>query len=286
MQARPHNSNDCHHSPAGQSSGSKITSSGGGATVNGGLRCLAITAPLRSPKLSELAVRLGGPVPPPATSRRPGMPLPRTQTRLLTLIRQRQRIDQPTQQQTVILDDLQQRIRPRLPRIASHNQRRATQLRLKQRDLVGRSGSLTQNLDLASIQHELAGYRGPKPNTRLPQASRRLRHMLNHIPDLTSTFTRDFTLSIPERESPRPAGPQVPRSEKSGLRINLASQRVKDRKLADVGNPPCYRGVSAGLSRRNGRFSPHIQCPTCGSTTQARHAQQGQTTMPSCLTHP
>ena len=37
-------------------------SSGGGATVNGGLRCLAITAPLRSPKLSKLAVRHGGPV--------------------------------------------------------------------------------------------------------------------------------------------------------------------------------------------------------------------------------
>ena len=63
----------------------------------------------------------------PATgpSRPPGMPLPRTQTRLLILIRQRQRIDQPTQQQTVILDDLQQRIRPRLPRIPSHHQRRA-----------------------------------------------------------------------------------------------------------------------------------------------------------------
>src|SRR5215217_6385176 len=150
MQARPQSSHDCHHSPAGHSSGLKITSSGGGATVNGGLRCLAITAPLRSPKLSKLAVRLGGPFPPPATSRRPGMPLPRTQTRLLTLIRQRQRIDQPTQQQTVILDDLQQRIWTRLPRIASHHQRRRPQLSLEQQDLVTRTARLTQNLDLAS----------------------------------------------------------------------------------------------------------------------------------------
>jgi hypothetical protein len=96
------------------------------------------------------------------------MPLAQTQTRLLTLIRQSQRINQPTQQQTVILDDLQQRIRPRLPGIASHHQRRRPKLRLKGRDFVTRTARLTQNLKLAGIQHELAGYRGPKPNTRLP----------------------------------------------------------------------------------------------------------------------
>jgi hypothetical protein len=96
------------------------------------------------------------------------MPLAWTHPRLLTLIRQSQRINQPTQQQTVILNDLQQRIRPRLPAIPSHNQRRRPKLSFKRRDLISRSHSLTQNLKLASIQHKLAGYRGPKPNTRLP----------------------------------------------------------------------------------------------------------------------
>jgi hypothetical protein len=81
---------------------------------------------------------------------RTSVPLTRTQTRLLTLIRQGQRINQPAQQQTVILNDLQQRIRPRLPGIASNHQRRATQLRLKQRDLITRTARLTQNLELAS----------------------------------------------------------------------------------------------------------------------------------------
>jgi hypothetical protein len=99
---------------------------------------------------------------------RTSVPLTRTQARLLTLIRQSQRIDQPTQQQTMILDDLQQRIRPRLPGIASNHKRRATQLSLKGCDFVTRTARLTQNLKLAGIQHELAGYRGPKPNTRLP----------------------------------------------------------------------------------------------------------------------
>src|SRR5215217_885029 len=88
MQAAPQSSHDCHHPPAGHSSGLKITSSGGGATVNGGLRCLAITAPLRSPKLSKLPV-LGRHLAPPPALRRPlSVPLARTQPRLLTLIRQ------------------------------------------------------------------------------------------------------------------------------------------------------------------------------------------------------
>jgi hypothetical protein len=96
------------------------------------------------------------------------MPLTRTQTRLLTLIRQSQRINQPTQQQPMILNDLQQRIRPRLPAIPSHQQRRRPQLSLKGRDFITRTARLTQNLKLASIQHELASYRGPKPNTWIP----------------------------------------------------------------------------------------------------------------------
>jgi hypothetical protein len=102
----------------------------------------------------------------------------------------------------MILDDLQQRIRPRLPGIASNHKRRRPKLSLKRRNLIRRSHSLTQNLKLASIQHKLASYRGPKPNARLSQALRRLRHSLNHIPYLTSRSTRDFTLSIPETETP------------------------------------------------------------------------------------
>jgi hypothetical protein len=95
------------------------------------------------------------------------MPLTRTQPRLLTLIRQSQRINQPTQQQTVILDDLQQRIRPRLPGIPSNHQRRRPKLSLKQRNLISRSRSLTQNLDLASIQHKRGGNRVPQlPSSR------------------------------------------------------------------------------------------------------------------------
>ena len=165
MQARPQSSHDCHHSSAGHSSGSNDCNSGGGATVNGGLRCRAITAPLRSPKLSKLPVRhMAFPTP---LRSRTSVPLTRTPTRLLTLIRQSQRIDQPTQQQTVILDDLQQRIRPRLPAIPSHHQRRRPKLSPKRRNLISRSHSLTQNLKLASIQHKLASYRGPKPNARL-----------------------------------------------------------------------------------------------------------------------
>ena len=78
-----------------------------------------------------------------------------------------QRIDQPAQQQTVILDDLQQRIRPRLPAISIHHQRRRPKLSVKQRDLIGCSRRLTQSLKLSGIQHELAGYRGPQPNTLL-----------------------------------------------------------------------------------------------------------------------
>jgi hypothetical protein len=131
-----------------------------------GLRCLAIAAPIRSSELSQLPVRhMALPTP---HSGPLSMPLARTQARLLTLIRQIQRINQPTQQQTMILDDLQQRIRPRLPAIPSHHQRRRPKLSLKRPDLIRRSHSLTQNLKLASIQHKLTGYRGPKPNPRLP----------------------------------------------------------------------------------------------------------------------
>src|SRR5215217_2289872 len=208
MQARPQSSHDCHHSPAGHSSGLKITSSGGGATVNGGLRCLAITAPLRSPKLSKFAVRLGAPVPPPVTSRRPGMPLPRTQTRLLTLIRQRQRINQPTQQQTVILDDLQQRIRSRLPGIASNHQRRATQLRLKQHNLVTRTARLTQNLDLASIQHKRGGNRAPQLHTSRFQAIWRLKRLVRHTPTPYTYHLQGFYLGHRREGEARPAGPE------------------------------------------------------------------------------
>jgi len=149
MRAWPHNSNDCHHSPAGHPSGSKDTNSGGGATVNGGRRCLAISGSPTS-QVSDLPVRQMAP--PPTLSSPPSMPLAQTHPRLLTLIRQSQRIDQPAQQQTMILDDLQQRIRPRLPGIASNHKRRATQLRLKGRDFITRTARLTQNLKLAGIQ--------------------------------------------------------------------------------------------------------------------------------------
>jgi hypothetical protein len=64
-------------------------------------------------QLSNLHVRHTA-LPTPLRSRT-SVPLPRTQPRLLICIRQSQRIDQPTQQQTVILNDLQQRIRRGCP---------------------------------------------------------------------------------------------------------------------------------------------------------------------------
>jgi hypothetical protein len=77
-------------------------------------------------------------------SSRTSMPLARTQPRLLILIRKIQRVDKPPQQQPMILNDLQQRIRPRLPAITRLHQRRRPKLSLKQHDLISRSSSLTQ----------------------------------------------------------------------------------------------------------------------------------------------
>ena len=68
----------------------------GGTTANGGLRRLAIMAPIRGSKLRKLPVRhVAFPTP---LSSSACVRLPRTQTRLLTLIGQGQRVDQPTQQ--------------------------------------------------------------------------------------------------------------------------------------------------------------------------------------------
>jgi hypothetical protein len=44
IQAGPQSSHDCHHSPAGHSSGSKRNNLSGGTATNGDLRCIAITA--------------------------------------------------------------------------------------------------------------------------------------------------------------------------------------------------------------------------------------------------
>lgn len=149
---------------------SALGGSGGGSTFSRNRHTKRSTMPryYRAPLSTQPASSSAPARPPTPLSCRPSMPLPRTQPKLLILIRQSQRINQPPQQQTMILDDLQQRIRPRLPAIPCHNQRRRPKLSLKQPDLIGRSRRLTQNLDLASIQHELAGYRGPKPTPWLP----------------------------------------------------------------------------------------------------------------------
>jgi hypothetical protein len=106
MRARPQSSHDCHHSPAGHSSGSKDSNSGGGAAASGGRRCVATSRHLliaaEQPIIQRLRRHLIRFLPP-ATSRHLRMTSTRTQTNLLILIliRKRQSGRQSLQKQPV-----------------------------------------------------------------------------------------------------------------------------------------------------------------------------------------
>jgi hypothetical protein len=200
-QRRNGSAQDAPSSGATHSSRQNVNSSAGIFT-SGGLRCIATIKP--RPQLSKLAVLSSRHlVPPTPLSSRTSMPLPRTQPRLLTLIRKIQRVDKPPQQQPMILNDLQQRIRPRLPAIPSNHQRRRPQLSLKQRNLIRRSRRLTQNLNLASIQHKRGGHRVPQlPSSRF-KAIWRLKRLIRHTP---TPYPHNLQGFYPEQAGDRDAG--------------------------------------------------------------------------------